>query len=629
METKNRFLAVLLILLMVWTFFPVGFAGRAQDFIISGDIAGSSSVFSFPKSRKSPKKYGDSNRSSRVKRTKVQRAATRNKIRNQYDKLDKVSARREKIEIIKPEDLIPRQDPVKASLAMTGAAQYYFNDNQVEKSIEYYREAYKLDEKNDFARLGLSDSLTRKGDELMDGKDSPERIAETFYLEAIKLNPENSAAYAGLGEVYDELNESEKAIQNYEKALKIDSDLTDISAPLGILYYQTGKVDQADLYLKKALALEPNDSQTQYFLGLIRLSQDRYKEAETAFLKSIAADPEFAEAYYSLGSTYGAMNKEPDAIKAFLNAVRVNPKYVDAWFDLGAAYFNTGEYQKSIDAYLQTVKLKNDYVEAYINLADSYRQLAESEPAMRVKYGLYAQAISRYSLGLTLIKNNPKLSDVYTRDELGDIYSRYGYTAGEHNILSSAQGIIHNWDKSIDALTKAAEIKNEALDYANLGWAYYNSARIDLKPNPDAARKKLLSAKTNLEKARSMNPNQVVLTAIQLNLGITSIDLGDYNVAIDNLKPVANSRSDWAFSNYSLGVAYFKGGDLNNAISQFKKAIEKDGTYVAALSGLGNAYLLKNDQKEVKKVIEQLKKIGTGNAINEANSLQFALSMKN
>jgi Tfp pilus assembly protein PilF len=120
----------------------------------------------------------------------------------------------------------------------------------------------------------------------------------------------------------------------------------------------------------------------------------------------------------------------------------------------------------------------------------------------------------------------------------------------------------------------------------------------------------------------------MILTAIRLNMGITSIDLGDFDAAIENLKPVTESRSDWAFANYSLGVAYFKKGDLNNAIEQFKNAVAKEGNYVAALSGLGNAYLQKNNQKEVRNVIAQLKRIGSFEAVNEANRLQFGLNFK-
>lgn len=628
MEKRKNWLSLIVVLLMIWTILPGNFLSHSQDMMISSDIAGSSSVFAFPKSRKSSKRFSTTNRSSNVKRSQVQRVATRKRIRKQYDNLAKVTTRRDKIEIVRPEDLVPRQDPVKASLALTGAAQYYFNEDNIEKAIEYYRGAAKLDSENDFARLGLSDALTRKADDLINENQSEAKTAEAFYVEAISLNAENSAAYAGLGEVYDELDDSKNAIINYEKALQIDPDLTDVSAPLGILYYQSGDISKADVFLKKALASEPNDSQTQYFLGLVKFSQNNDKEAEIAFRKAIELEKDFEEGHYNLGLTLSRMNREKEAIPEFLTAVTINPKYMEAWFDLGAVYFNTEEFQKSVDAYLQTLKLKNDYVEAYINLADSYRMLADGEKTIKGKYQLIGQALGRYSLGVTFIESNQKFADLYTKSELADIYSRYGYTAGEQNLLSSAQGIVHNWDKAISLLTKAAEIKNESLDYANLGWAFYNSARIDLKANPAAAQTKLQNAKSNLEKARSMNPNEAILTAIRLNLGITSIDLGDFKTAIENLKPVVEIQKDWAFANYSLGVAYFKSNDLNNSIDQFNKAIGKEPNYVAAYSGLGNAYLQRNDQKEVKKVIDNLKNLRTPEAISEANRLQFALNMK-
>ncbi|MEZ5428561.1 MAG: tetratricopeptide repeat protein [Pyrinomonadaceae bacterium] len=600
---------------------------EAQDFVISSNIAGGSSVFAFPKSRKEPKKYARSSGRSSGRRSVSQRTATRRQIRRQYDNLAKVTNRRKEIKVIKPEDLIPREDPVKASLALTGAGQYYFNENQVDKAILYFRQAYDLNSKNDLARLSLSDSLTRKADELMEGGDTNLKFAVPLYNEAVKLNDVNSAAFAGLGETYEELEENDNAIDNYEKALKIDPSLTQVNGPLGILYYRRGDIAKAEILLKKALADQPDDVQTQYYLGLVQYDQNQDQAAEKSFRKAVSLDPTSAEGHYYLGAALVRLGNEKEAIGEFKEAIRLDPKKYEAWFDLGSIYYNAEQYKESVDAYQQTVRLKNNYTEAYINLGDGYRQLADSETGIRAKYDMLGRAIQNYNLAQTFINNNPKEAEQFTQEELADLNSRFGFTAGERNMAASALGFRNDWTQAIELLTKAAEINNDALDYTNLGWAYYNSARIDLKPNPAAAKDKLLKAKANLEKAKSLNPNQMILTAIRLNLGITLIDLGDFKGAVENLKPVTESRKDWAFANYSLGVAYFQDGDLDDAIKQFTKAVDTEEKYVPALSGLGNAYLKQGKKKDVEKVIDKLKKVGTRDAINEANKLQFAISL--
>lgn len=626
MHNRKTWLKIFLTLTIIWTFVLGGFLIEAQDFVLSRSIAGGSSVFSFPKSRKAPKRYARSSTVSR--RTTQQRSSATRRVRRQYNTLARVTNRRDQIDVINPADLIPREDPKKASLALTGAGQYYFNEDQTEDAIKYFNEAYTLDKDNDLARLGLSDSLTRRGDELLDEGGEKVANAEYFYTRSIEVNAENSAAFAGLGAVYDELGDDEKAILNYEKALQIDPDLTEVSAPLGILYYQTNNLEKADIYLKRALVKEPDDSQTHYFLGLVRFTEEKFADAEKAFRKAVELDPESSEAHYFLGKTLANLNLLDDAIVEFREAIRINKNYVDALFDLGGVLYNTEKYQESVDAYSATVRVKNDYVEAYINLADGYRQLAERENNVKKKYTLLGQAQGEYELADEFIKNDPEKAKEFTEEEIADLYSRYGFTAGERNMLASQQGIRHTWDLAIGLLEKAAEITKSPIDYTNLGWAYYNSARNELQSNPDSARERLMKAKTYLETAKSLKPNAVNMIAVNLNLGITNIDLGNFKDAIENLKPVVAEREDWQFANYSLGVAYFKNGDMNDAITQFERAVSKQNDYVAALSGLGNAYLQLNKKKDVENVIARLNNLKTGEAVSEANRLKFALSQK-
>lgn len=631
MHTSIHRLKATAVVSIIWIFLISGLFVKGQDIVASRDISGGSSVFTFPKSRKvRQNKFRPSRRSKRVpkKRSVAQRKTTRRKIRRQYNDLARVKTRVEKIRVVNPETLpqVKRETPEKASLVFVGVGQYYLNRDDIDKSLEYYREAVSLDQDQQLARLGLSDVLSKKGEIYLDQDENTK--AKREFLEALKYNQENSTAYAGLGEIYAEAGEDEKAIENYEKALSIDPEITEINAPLGFLYYQNGRIPEADKYLTKALETDPESAETQYFLGLIRYAQDRNDQALEAFSNALKADPSNAEAQYHLGETLERLGRDQEAIAAYEKAIELNPKYLEPWFSLGVAYYNSDQFEKSANAYSRAVKIKNDYAEAYLNLGDAYRQMAEETPGIREKYRLFQKASSAYGLAVTFIENNKEIGDDFTDDEKDEIYNKYGYVAGQLSILAGRQGIRHTWTKAIDLLTRTTSRNPDAIDFTNLGWAYYNAARIDLKSNPQKARDTLLKAKTNLEKAISMNPPREVLAAARLNLGITHIDLGNFDAAIDNLKPVTKEKKDWAFSNYALGVAYFRRGDHKDAIDQFEDAISIDRDYIQAYSGLGNSYLQRNDEKNVKKVIERLRKLGTRPALNEAKRLQTALSIR-
>ena len=162
----------------------------------------------------------------------------------------------------------------------------------------------------------------------------------------------------------------------------------------------------------------------------------------------------------------------------------------------------------------------------------------------------------------------------------------------------------------IDKFQKAVDLVPDAINYSNLGWAYFNQGHLDVVSRREAAgREKLLKAKTALESAIKLKP--AFVEAPLMNLGGTYIDLGEYPAAIETLKQVAGKRGDWETADYMLGVAYRKSGDLNKAADAFNNALKKENNYIAALAGLGETQYRRNKKGEADKVIARLKKIGT------------------
>lgn len=590
MNDKNGWRKRFSVLFIISTFLANGLTAKAQDLSPTEDLSLGSSVFVFRGSGKSRQKKIASRIVPRTKRTRVERIAYTKKIRRQYDTLVKVVKRRERVKPVSEESLagISRKTPKEASIVFTGAGLFYYNENQNDKSIGFFREAVKLDQKNADAKLGLSDVLARKGAELSEGDRKAE--AKVLYEEAIKFNDKNSVAYVGLGEVYDTLDENDEtiagAVKNYEKALQIDKELTEIYAPLGILYFQQKKVAKADEYLTKALLTNKDDAATYYFLGLVRYNQARYAEAQTAFNQALKIDSKLAEAHYYLGETYDKLNRDNEAIVEYKEAARLNPKYGEAWFDLGAAYFNQEKYQEAVDAYKQVTKLENTNGEAHANLGDAYRQL-----------GRFGEAEGSYRLAAVFVKTDAEL------------FSKFGFVLGKQ----------YKWNGAIDALNKAIAIKADHIDYTNIGWAYYNAAQVDLLAKRAAdANAKLQLAKTALQKAVNLDQN---FAPAQLNLGITLTDLGEHQAAVEPLKRAVALRKNWVFATNELGIAYRKLNDFENAAKQFQKAVEMDNKFVIGYYNLGESQVRRGDVKEARKAHEKLKKLNK----NLANALEIMI----
>jgi superkiller protein 3 len=573
-------------LVLISTFLINGLPAAGQDVITSEDFTGGSSAFVFKTSRKPTQKKIAFRATTTFSRSKSAKLETVKRVAKQTATVAKVNPKRTKSKEVAPTTVdiksveFQRKTPQEASVVFAGVGEYFLNQDNLDEAMSWFREAVQLDPSNTNAKNGLSDALTLKGTQIL-GKENYE-IAKLLFDESLKNNPKNAGAHAGLAEIYSSKDDNENAIASYEKALSYDAELTELNAPLGVLYFQKGEIAKSETYLQKALAANPDNAETQFYLGLLRFKADRHEEAAAAFKRSLELDPTNAEAQYYLGEIYDRLNNDKDAIAAYQKAVQLNPKYSEAWFDLGVAYFNRDRLPEAVDAYKQAIKLKPTYGEAHANLADVYRLTNKLD-----------EAIGAYRLATNFIKDDAEL------------FSKFGYVAARRAMNPNYRSF---WKTSIDNFEKAVVLAPDYIDYTNLGWAYYNAAQSSLKERNEADYKaNLQKARDAFVKANTLRPIPKVAAAINLNLGMTLTDLGDFTGSITALKAAIEFQKNWLPAINELGIAYRKNGDLENAVKQFKRAVDLDDNFASAHYNLAEAEYRRNNLKEAKKEYEKLK----------------------
>lgn len=608
MFSRIRF-RILISAFLVAAFWLTPIMATAQDLVAISSITGGSSVFVFRAANRQAKRFVSS---AKPARTKLQRMESVKKIRRQFDTIAKTTPRREKARVVEPGKLPPGAERTMAAAEVSrlfaGVGEYYLQRGEFSQSFDFFRDAIRLDETNLTAKTGFSEALATQGNDLLVKEKAAD--AKAIFLEALKFDPKNAAAYFGLGEVYAELDQSAEAIASYEKALAADAALTEIYVPLGILYFQSGEIARADDLLTKALASSAESAETQYFLGMVRSSQNRNDEALAAFQKAKTLDPAYADAYFYAAETLVKLKKTAEAIPDYKKAVELKPAYFEAALGLAEARYETADYPAAVTDFQAASKLKNDNWQALAGLGDAF-----------LKTGKFNDAAARFNLAALFLTRMPD----FDKTAAADLYSKVGYAYGQQCEIDAPLYKPCQWGAAIKALDKAIELTNDPLDYTNLGWAYLNASRVDmLAKNIPEQQAKLALAKAALEKA--VSSNAVVADSAAQNLGAVLNDMGDFAGTIAALSKVYERHPEWTFSGYALGTAYFKVNDFANAAKILRSVADRGpgDFYMPALKNLGATEIKRKNKKELLKIVEEMRKVNPQQAVILEQQMKLA-----
>jgi len=572
MFRKSLFAQSLIVYLVVMSMIFVPVPARANDIVPSDDLAGGASVFVFRGSSKKPQGGGAAAMGSRAGfgSTRSGKARMASQIATaRKKKADAKKARAAEIARARARERVAK---LKQSNTFAAKGETQMDAGAFNSAITSFRESIKLNAKNAEAINGLSEALTAKG--ISAAGDSNDEAGMPFLTEAVKLDAKNEAAYAKIGEIHDAKGRNTEAIANYEKAYAINPELTSVLLPLGLAHAEAKNYVEAEAFLAKAEASGLASSEARLARADIMMKQGRSQEAIAMIDRVIASEPSNAAALFAKASALDAAGQKDQALAGYQNVVRMDPNYSAAWLELGIAAYNKGDYNGAVNSYQNVVRIEPTNYEAQANLASSFRQLER-----------YPEANAAYKAAEPGNTKNP------------DHYSEWGFCLGKTN----------EWDKAVARLLTARELSPSAVDNTNLGWAYYNAARVDQKNGDEAAAKaKYELARTYLNTATQQDPN---LDAAYMNLGSTSNALGDHQAAADALNTAVKLHPNWVIAMNQLGLSYRGLNNLVAAIDLFKRVTALDSRNVFGMYNLGEVYHLTGNKKEAKKVQDSLKEL--------------------
>jgi tetratricopeptide (TPR) repeat protein len=173
--------------------------------------------------------------------------------------------------------------------------------------------------------------------------------AINVFQQAIGYSPTSTAAinaYDYMAKSYQQLGETQKAIDTYKKSIVANSSQDATYTSLANIYYSKGDYSSAVKNYEKAAKL--NDSSANlYSLGQGYMADGQYGNALKTFEQVRRAAPTQPYGDFGMGQVYAKQGQYQDAVASFEKAIKLAPKYWNAYSEMGYALADSGQLDKA------------------------------------------------------------------------------------------------------------------------------------------------------------------------------------------------------------------------------------------------------------------------------------------
>jgi len=412
----------------------------------------------------------------------------------------------------------------------------------------------------------------------------------------------------------------EKVLGNYEtaeshflQALKVDPNNAAAMYELATIYTFQSNKNQALIYSKKAAASDPKNSWYQLLYAESLKENKKPAEAAAVYEKLLQNFPDRLDFYYELANAYLFANKPNEAIKAYnrieerigvsedasmqkikiyktLNStdkaieeakkiIAVFPKEGKYYGIIGELYQEKGQNEKALQAYNDLLKIDPENAYVHLSLADYYRNQKQNEKSFEeIKIAFKSKSLD-IDTKIKILLSYYSITETYSElkadaDELCKIL--VAVHPDEAKAFSMYGDFLYR-DKKLEQ-ARIEYRKSIALDKEK--YALWNQLLIiESELNDYEAMEK------ESKEAVELFPNQALPYFFN---GAANVQLKNYQAAVD----VLTEGRAFAFDKQLLAQFYANIGDAQN---QLRKYEASDSAYNKALElDPNNVYVLNN-----------------------------------
>ena len=461
--------------------------------------------------------------------------------------------------------------------------QLYILNKDLLKAENEFKTAVKIDPHSEEAVTNLAYLYNEEGDN--------KRAAET--LSAVPEGARTGKIFSALGYTYEQQKDYKKAISAYRQAIDQDKDNLDAMRGLAQNLVNDGQIDAALAEYNAIQEADPQDAQAATKIAEIYRHQGKYDLAMTNLKKAESLVQDSLEIPYNEALILEAQGKYDDAAdilqKLLARTTHPDNKYSAGERNnralflerLGNIYREESRPLLAMETFRKIVDLGGDEAaRGYQEIIDSYRDQKQWAEATKTAQEAVAKLPNDKGLKLVLAA---QLADSGKADEAvkmakgllkGSADDRETYIG-----LSQIEARLKRWKESEDALNEAEKLSTRPEEKEYI---------LFLKGSLYERQKKYDQAEQAFRQVLQDDPNNT------MTLNYLGYMLADRNVHLEEALALIKKALQFDPQNGayldSLGWAYFRLGNFDQAEENLRKAADKSPNDPTVQDHLGELY---------------------------------------
>lgn len=295
-----------------------------------------------------------------------------------------------------------------------------------------------------------------------------------------KVSTAKGLAHYAMGQIYDFLGVTNRAILEYQEALQYDETSYLIHLRLGADYARLGMLLEAKEELRLVNQYHPGELQSRYLLALIYSTEKQYDKAAEEYefiLKTFSqTEPQNVEIYSYLGQLYYSQRKYDQAIEQFERMLALEPGNADVMYLLGSLYLEIDQKQRAVELLKRSIEIdsehdgslntlgylyaeNNEHLDEAIDLIRRALEISPDNGAYLDSLGWVHYKKGEYAKALEILEQaDGLLEDPVIRDHMGDVYYK----------LNRLEDAVRYWELSLELLPDQEKVSKKISDVKSI-----------------------------------------------------------------------------------------------------------------------------------------------------------------